>query len=82
MTPEGKCEVCGLCAEDRDLHIHQLHEKVKRLEKENTAFVEELKCYHDESDGDDTHWCTKCDSRVAGAEEIRATLDAAKEVGK
>lgn len=27
----GKCSVCGLCGEDRDLHIIQLHEELTRL---------------------------------------------------
>ena len=31
MTPDGHCEVCGFVEEDRSLHIHQLHERLKVL---------------------------------------------------
>ncbi len=33
MTPDGHCEVCGFVEEDRSLHIHQLHERLKVLNR-------------------------------------------------
>lgn len=52
----------------------ELRARLEALEKENAAFVEELKCHHDGNDGDDVHYCGKCDDHVASAEEIRENI--------
>ena len=33
---------------------------------------EEFKCYHDGNDGNDTHFCGKCDSRIASMDDLEA----------
>ena len=53
------------------------------LREENEALAYELKCFHGGNDGDDVHYCGKCDDHVASAEEIRENIsrrraDAAK----
>jgi hypothetical protein len=64
-------EPCPSCA--------ALRARVAVLEKENKALEYELKCFHNGNDGDDVHFCGKCDDHVASADIIRAALDAAKE---
>lgn len=37
MNKDGTCEICGYCEEDRSLHIHQLHERLRMLGKIHSA---------------------------------------------
>ena len=73
---------CGSCADLRDALAAAIAER-DALREENEALAYELKCFHDGNDGDDVHYCGKCDDHVASAEEIRENIsrrraDAAK----
>ena len=76
------CPTCGAKESERAALAAAIAER-DALREENEALAYELKCFHGGNDGDDVHYCGKCDDHVASAEEIRENIsrrraDAAK----
>jgi hypothetical protein len=85
MQPCPWCEVMRVYEERIALRAALAAAIAERdaLREENEALAYELKCFHGGNDGDDVHYCGKCDDHVASAEEIRENIsrrraDAAK----